>query len=353
MEKGALPRPNGRNVTQLTLERIAELAGVSRSTASRVLNQHPSVRPEVRERVWQVVQAHDYQPHQAARALASRRTNTIGLVIPETVARLFADPFFALLTQGIASICNQHGYFLALTLMTDSTDHDTLYRRILRSSLIDGVIVASATLDDPITQRLQESRHPCIIVGRHPDCPDIPWVDVDNVAGAKSMVEHLIALGHRRIATITGPLNTGAGRDRLEGYRQALTRASIVQDGALVTEGDFTEESGFYAMKRLMRTEPTAVFAASDMMAIGAMKALAQAGRRVPKDVSVAGYDDIPAAMLVEPQLTTVQQVVVDLGRVAAEKLMDFLENREAKIHPQLLSTHLVIRDSTRLVNSN
>lgn len=335
----------------LTLEQVAKLAQVSRSTVSRVINEHPNVRPEVRERVWQIIQTHDYQPHQIARMLVTGRTNTIGVIIPEAVTRLFNDPFFPQLTRGIAEVCSRYRYSLVLSMMTTHAERDVHYRRILRNGQLDGVIVASASLDDPIIPRLQESRCPCVLVGRHPAYPNLPWVDVDNITGARSMTEHLISLGHRRIAAIVGPLNTIVGQERREGYLQALAQAGIAGNEALMTEGDFTEESGFYAMKRLARMEPTAVFAASDMMAIGAIKALTQMGRRVPDDVSVAGFDDVPAAMLIEPQLTTVQQVVVDLGRMAAEKLMAKLEYRDGSTQPQLLSTHLVVRNSTRSIH--
>jgi LacI family transcriptional regulator len=332
----------------LTLEQVAQLAGVSRSTVSRVINEHPSVRPEVRERVWKVIRAKNYQPHQAARTLVTRRTNAIGLIIPEAVTRLFTDPFFPQLTQGIAEVCNQRGYHLMLTLMTASTDRDALYRRILYSGQLDGVIVASAQLNDPIVPRLQESRHPCVLVGHHPDYPKLPSVDVENVIGARNMTDYLIGLGHRRVATITGPLSSIAGRDRLEGYRQALAQASLLYDETLVAHGDFTEGSGFYGMQALLRAEPTAVFAASDVMAAGAIRALAQAGRRVPEEISVAGYDDAPIATLVNPQLTTVRQSVIDLGRIAAEKLIALLENHGVAIQPQYLPTHLIVRQSTR-----
>ncbi len=334
-----------------TLEEIAKLAGVSRSTVSRVINDHPNVRDEVRERVWRVIRAQNYQPHQAARALATRRTNAIGLIIPETVSRLFTDPFFPQLIQGIADVCNQRGYYLMLTLMTAATNRNGFYRRILHSGQLDGVIVASAQLNDPIVPRLRESHQPCVLVSRHPDYPDIPWVDVDNVAGARSMVSYLIGLGHRRIGTITGPLGAISAQDRLAGYRQALEQAGLPYDETLVVEGDYTEAGGYNAMEQLLRTEPTAVFAASDVMAVGAMKALAQAGLRVPDDVSVAGYDDIPMAALVSPPLTTVRQSVVELGRVAAETLISLLDNPDVSVSSQLLSTCLVVRESTRRIS--
>lgn len=333
-----------------TLEQIAKLAGVSRSTVSRVINEHPSVRDEVRARVWRIIREQNYQPHQAARTLVTRRTNVVGLIIPETVARLFTDPFFAQLIQGIAEVCNQRSYYLMLSLMIARMDRDALYRRILYSGQLDGLIIAAAPLDDPIMPRLEERLCPCVLVGRHPDYPHIPWVDVDNVAGARNLTEYLIGLGHRRIATITGPMNTIVGRERFEGYRQALAQAEIPHDDDLVAASDFTEDGGFRAMKRLLHAKPTAVFAASDAMAAGAMQALVQAGLRVPDDVSVAGYDDAPTATLVDPSLTTVRQSAVELGKVAAETLISLLENPDTPVPSQKLSTSLVVRDSTKRV---
>jgi LacI family transcriptional regulator len=332
----------------LTLEQVAKLAGVSRSTVSRVINEHPSVRSDVRERVWQVIHTYNYQPHQAARTLVTQRTNAIGLIIPEAVTRLFTDPFFPYLTQGIAEVCNQRGYYLMLTIMTPRTDRDTLYRRILYSRQMDGVIVASARLTDPILPLLYGTQQPFVLVGHHPDYPNATWVDVDNVTGAKSMIEYLIGLGHRRIGTVTGPLKAIAGQDRLEGYRQALAQGGIPYDEALVAEGDFTEGSGFCAMEQLLQAKPTAVFAASDTMAIGAMQALVKAGLRVPDDISVAGYDDAPIATMVNPPLTTVQQPIVDLGKAAAESLIRLLETQDVPVPPLLLSTYVVVRQSTR-----
>jgi LacI family transcriptional regulator len=315
-----------------------------------VFNKHPSVSPEVRERVWQIALSKHYQPCQAARTLVTRRTNMIGLIISEPITRLFTGPFFPALIQSIAEACNQHKYYLTLVLMTTNTDREALYSQTLHSGQLDGAIATSLVLDDPLLLHLQTSQLPCVLVGHHPGYPQIPSVDVDNVSGARTMTEYLISLGHRRIATITGPLNMISGQERFQGYRQALSQAGIEYDDALTAEGDYTEESGFDAMKRLLRANPTAVFAASDMMAMGAMKALAQTRWRVPEDISVAGYGDAPIATFVEPSLTTMQQVVPDLGRTAAEMLIALLNDPSVVARSQLLPTRLIVRHSTRSI---
>jgi LacI family transcriptional regulator len=317
-----------------------------------VVNQHPNVRPEVRERVWEVIRKTGYQPHAAARSLATRRTRVIGLIIPQAVTTLFTDPYFPILIRGVADACNAHNYHLMLSLFSrrrvqeSRARQDLLYQQVLRSRYLDGVVVSSAPLDDPIFPRLLEDGVPFIIVGRYPH-ERANYVDVDNVVGARMAVEHLLRLGHERVATITGPLNMCAGQDRLEGYRQALAARGIPVDEDLIAEGDFTEQGGQAAMRRLLPHRPTAVFAASDMMAAGAIKVLREAGLRVPEDVAVVGFDDIPLASMVEPPLTTVRQPIEQLGSMAVELLVSLMENPgEETVHRVVLPTELVIRAS-------
>jgi LacI family transcriptional regulator len=331
-----------------TLEEVAKLAGVSRSTVSRVINDQPNVRPEVRERVWQVIREVDYQPHAAARSLVTNRTHIVGMVIPEAVTTLFADPFFPLLLRGATESCNSHQYQLMLSLFTANVGRQEIYQRILRSGYLDGALVASASLKDPIVPNLLRDRIPFISIGRHPD-ERVHYVDVDNVGGARMAVEHLIRLGHRRIATITGPMDVVHGQDRLSGYRQALEARGIPVEEELIVEGDYTEASGMVAMQQLLPASPSAVFVASDMMAIGALKALRQADLQVPQDIALVGFDDIPIASAIEPALTTVRQPIERMASMAVEVLLSVLETsfqEEATAQRIVLPTELVVRAS-------
>jgi LacI family transcriptional regulator len=331
-----------------TLEEVAKLAGVSRSTVSRVVNHSPHVSPETREKVWEAIQTSGYQPHAAARSLVTNRTRVISVIIPEAVTTLFSDPFFPLLLRGATDACNAQRYHLMLSLFTDPAERQEMYRRVLYSGLVDGVIVASSPLDDPLIPNLQQDHIPFISVGRHPD-PDVDYVDVDNVGGARMATEHLIRLGHRRIATIAGPLDTVAGQDRLRGYRQALETRHIPVPDELIAEGDFTESSGHAAARQLLSGSPTAIFAASDMMAIGALKAARDAGLRIPQDLALVGFDDVPVASVIEPALTTVRQPIERLGSMAVEILLDVLENGEdggSSTHRVVLPTELAVRAS-------
>jgi LacI family transcriptional regulator len=335
-------------VVSLTLEEIAKLAGVSRSTVSRVINQQPSVREEVREEVWRVVRETGYMPHAAARSLASRRTRVIGVIIPEAVTTLFTDPFFPLFLRGVTERCNAHDYYLMLSLFNGPGDQEERYRRIVGSNHLDGVIVASTRMDDPLFPRLLQDGIPFVLAGRLPD-QRVNYVDVDNVGGARMAVEHLIRLGHERIGTITGPLSMITGQDRLEGYRHALEAHRIPVRDELIVEGDFTEAGARMGAQQLLAASPTAIFAASDSMAIGVLKALREAGLRIPEDVALVGFDDIPIASAIEPALTTVHQPIEGLGSMAADLLLHWLEHPpegEAPTQRIVLPTKLVIRDS-------
>ena len=199
-----------------TLEEVARLAGVSRSTVSRVINDHPSVRSETRERVWQAIRKSGYQPHALARSLVTNRTQIIGMVIPEAVTTLFTDPFFPILLRGATEACNEHGYQMMLSLFSPSADRQEIYQRLVRNAYLDGVIVASAGLNDPLISDLLRDGVPFVCVGRHPN-GQVHYVDVDNAGGALMAVEHLIRLGHRRIGALSGRPDMAAGQDRLEG----------------------------------------------------------------------------------------------------------------------------------------
>lgn len=331
-----------------TLEQVAKIAGVSRSTVSRVINQQPHVRPQVRERVWEAIRQVGYQPHAAARSLATNRTHVIGMIIPQAVPTLFTDPFFPLLLRGATEACNSHQYQLMLSLFIPDADRQEIYRRILRSGYLDGAIVASVSLDDPLVPNLLRDRIPFVSVGRHPN-GRVHYVDADNINGARMAVEHLIRLGHRRIATITGPLDMIAGQDRLSGYRQALQGRGIPVEEELIVEGDFSESGGMAAMQRLLPASPSAVFVASDTMAVGALKALRQAGWRVPQDIALVSFDDIPIAPAIEPALTTVRQPIQRMGSMAVEVLLSLLENSSEEEVPAqriVLPTELVVRAS-------
>jgi LacI family transcriptional regulator len=328
-----------------TLEEIARLAGVSRSTVSRVINQHPNVRPEVRERVWRVIREVGYYPHAAARNLVTRRSQIVGVVIPETLPKVFGDPYFPVVLHAISEALAERGYLLVLSLLTPQQEED-FYRRALRGRVVDGIILVSARTTDPLIARAYREGLPVVSIGRYPEEPNVSYVDVDNVEGARVATEHLLRLGRRRVATIAGPQTMAPGVDRLEGYRIAMQAWGIHPPPEWIAEGDFTEAGGYIAMRRLLPAHPDAVFVASDLMAVGALKAIREAGLRVPDDIALVGYDDVELARYTDPPLTTVRQPIAELGRVAVRLLLRQLEEGARDPQRVILPTELVIRTS-------
>lgn len=330
----------------LTLEDIARQAGVSRSTVSRVVNNHPNVREDVRKRVWEVIKSTGYHPHAAARTLASQRSWMLGLILPRSVSTVFTDPYFPHLTQGIAQACNQFNYTLSLFIVGTREDEEKIYPRVARRGLLDGILVQEGVIGDRLIDRLISTEIPLVILGRPHRAEQVSYIDVDNVTAAYRAVNHLIRLGYRRIGTITGPARSTVSIDRREGYTRALAEQGWNVDESLVAEGDFTETGGYEAMLRLLPAGPEAIFAASDLMALGAMRAAREAGRRIPDDMAFVGFDDLSIATLADPQLTTVRQPVVLFGSQAVELLIDLIENGVKPARRIIMDTELIIRDS-------
>jgi LacI family transcriptional regulator len=334
------------SMKRITLDDVARIAGVSRATVSRVMNDHINIREEVRNRVKQVIAETGYHPHLAARSLASNRSNILGLVVPSTVQIVFTDPYFPLLIQGITQACNANHYTLSLFLFHTVEEEHYAIERIVGAGLIDGLIITADTKDETLIAHLLEQEKPFVQIGRPQKLDRISFVDVDNVGGSYSAVKHLIEIGYHRIATIATRKNT-AGQDRLTGYRQALTDHGEAVDNNLIVFGDYSEESGYLAMKQLLSRNPDAVFVGSDTMALGALRAIQEAGISVPNDVALASFDDLPATARTNPPITTVRQPIKRSGMVAVETLFDILQS---DIHPPrhiILPTELIVRSSS------
>jgi len=330
-----------------TLEDIAKLAGVSRSTVSRVVNEKPNVQKNVRKRVMEVIEETGYHPNAAARTLASQRSWMIGLILPLNASLFFTDPYYSHLTKGIAQACNDNNYTLALFLAGSKEDEKKTFPRISRKGFLDGVVIQSGHHgDQAIIGRMIDVGIPIVVAGRPFRSDNVSYIDIDNVNAAYSAVTHLIRLGHKRIATITGPLNSTVGIDRKNGYCKALIERDIEINEDLIIEGDFTEAGGNLAMQQLLPTNPDAVFAASDVMALGAMRAVREAGLSIPDDIALVGFDDLPLATLSDTKLTTIRQPVVEFGEESIEILIDIIKNGNEPPRHVIMSTELVIRDS-------
>jgi DNA-binding LacI/PurR family transcriptional regulator len=330
-----------------TLEAVARRAGVSRATVSRAINGGVRVSPQAREAIDRAIAELGYIPNRAARSLVTRRTDSIALVVPETGSKLVGDPFLTGALQGVTKALAGTEFQLVLLIAQEAGDTDRLLR-YLRAGHVDGALVMSHHREDHLPTELAKVGMRCVFVGRplDPGGVSVPYVDVDNVGGAQSATEHLIARGARRIATIAGPPDMPAGVDRLDGWRTALRSADLADD-AVVT-ADFTAEGGAKAMRSLLTQWPEldAVFVASDLMATGAMAVLREADRVIPDDVAVVGFDDSMLAPATVPPLTTVRQAVEELGQWMAELLLAQLRGESVQPGGQILPTRLVVRES-------
>lgn len=334
---------------KLTLEKIGELAGVSRATVSRVINNHPNIREEVRQRVLAVIATTGYQPNQAARSLASNRTGLLGLVVPRVMQTLFTDLYYPRLLEGVSQACNENNYTLTLFIFHTEAEEQQLAAQIMRQGFLDGVIIAGLHLDGSLNQLLYSGK-PVLVIGEPLDYPQASFVDVDNRAGAYTAVSHLISLGHKRIATITGRLDMAAGQQRRQGYLDALQGHNLPIDEALIVPGDFEQEKAYQVTLDLLPQNPDAIFVASDSMALSALQALADAGLQVPEDVAVVGFDDLTlvdtAVPFILPPLTTIRQPIRRMGVLAVETLLEIIKHPQAPPRRVILPTELIVRQS-------
>ncbi|MFI6272188.1 LacI family DNA-binding transcriptional regulator [Micromonospora zamorensis] len=340
-----------RSLGRPTLDAVAARAGVGRGTVSRVVNGSPQVSPEARAAVQQAIAELGYVPNRAARALVTQRTDSVALVVSESGERVFTEPFFASIVRGISSALLETPMQLWLAMAQSPVERERVEHH-LTNQHVDGVLLLSLHDSDPLPTLLEERGLPAVLGGRparmlQPGAQPAWFVDVDNVGGARQAVEYLTGLGRRRIGTIAGPQDMGAGLARLAGYTEAVKATGGVNPD-LIAYGDFSEGSGAAAMRRLLDSCPDldAVFVASDLMAFGALRTLREAGRRVPEDVAVVGFDDATIAQQAEPPLTTVFQPVEEMGRQMARLLVARIRGEDLPAPHILLDTQLIHRAS-------
>lgn len=329
-----------------TIIDVAQQAGVSIKTVSRVLNQEPGVHSETREQVLAVVQRLNYRPKQSARSLAGGRSFLLGL--------LYYDPsaaFVGGVQQGATLRCRESGYHLVVeSLHNDAPDLAVQVDRMVSALRPDGMILTPPLCDNPqVLQALRDSRTPCVLVSPADDSPDLPSVRMDDQRAAEEIINLLISLGHQRIAIIKGAKDQAATKLRYQGYLAALKAHRIALDKALVVQGEFTFDSGVEAAYKLLslRQRPTAVFASNDDMALGVLAAAQRLGLAVPGDLSIAGFDDTPASARVWPPLTTVRQPMDEMARAAVDMLIGGSRGEGGVAQHQVLPHELVVRDST------
>jgi DNA-binding LacI/PurR family transcriptional regulator len=327
-----------------TLDEVARLAGVSRAAASRAITGSGHASAATREAVERAVRELGYVPNPTARALATQQSGAVVLAVSHQDPELFADPFYGQVIAGVSAALERTDLVLMLALAASEVGRARL-EEILRSGRADGVMLMELHGDDPLYRLAVKLGVPVVCGGRPLHVEPAWYVDADNRGGARLAVEHLVTGGRRRIGIITGVLDTHVGAARLAGFREALAVAGL--PASMVAEGDFTEDSGFAAMTRLLDAYPDvdAVFAASDNMAAGALRALRGAGRSVPGDVALVGFDDHVIARHMSPALTTVAQPIRQLGWEMASMLVRLIGGEQPG--SLILPTRLVVRESS------
>lgn len=321
---------------------VAKLAGVSTATVSRALANNYPVAEKTKSKVMEAIQTLGYEPNGMARNLRKMETKTVIVLVPD-----LQNPFFFEVIRGMEDVAAQEGYHIFLGNTNNNVEREREYIQLLNERMADGLILTTARVEKDYIVELSKKK-PLVLACEYVEGTEIPSVSIDNVSSARKAANHLLAAGHKRVAYLSGPMNVVLSRDRMNGYLQALHSKEIPVDELLIQEGDFSFESGYLLARKLLSlpAPPTAIFAASDEMAIGAMKAVKEARLSVPKDVAIVGFDNIHMSTVVEPALTTISQPKYVIGRTAMEMLLNLIRKVPVSRQQTVLPDELIVRES-------
>jgi LacI family transcriptional regulator len=329
---------------KLSVHDIAALSGVSAATVSRVINGYEHVSDKTRQRVLEVIERYDYQPNTVAQALARQSSRVIGILVPELVSEVFADPFFANLIQSITYSANHLDYDVTLWL-TSTEDNSRVFNRVLNDSLSDGLIIAETSINPMVTELLDRKKKPYMLIGRPIGRGKaVNFVDSENLQGAYMMTQYLIEQGYQRIGIIPGREDLPSAIDRIAGYREAIEEAGLPE--IIAPSGRYTKNGGYKSMVYLLQQDVDAVFCSSDLMSVGAIQAIHEAGLNVPDDIAIGSFDDMPNVQDIQPALTTIRQNLPAVAQMAVEGLVGILEGEIETPFRQVLPVEIVIRES-------
>lgn len=331
--------------TMTTIKDIARKAGVAPSVVSRALNNKYGVKDSTKKLILKLAQEMNYYPNIAARSLVTRKTETIGIMMAD-----ISEPYYSQLIRGMEYIANQTGYTLLFSNSYESVEHNRVLQKMINAERVDGIIIVGSNIQEKnFSLTLLEEKIPFVLVERSFSDPRVNCIWVDNVTGAYLATKHLIEKGHRKIAHITGNLYFQVALDRIEGYKKALQESGIKYSEELVVSGNFTCQGSYKAMKEILRHHPycTAVFAANDSMAYGALQAIAEVGLTIPDDIAIIGFDDLEFSSLTNPPLTTIHQPRYEMGQKSLELLIAILRGEQENGAKICLNPEIVIRCST------
>ncbi|ANY65826.1 LacI family transcriptional regulator [Paenibacillus sp. BIHB 4019] len=334
----------------VTIKDIAKAAGVSPSTVSRVVSKHPRISKETADKVKRIMAEMGYHPNAMAKSLVSKTTNTLAIMLPRPAEELFQDFFFGELLRGILTHSTRAGYDMLLTTATGEHDEIETVSRLVLGRRVDGVILLSARVKDPLIQYLNEQRFPSVLIGRTDDSnPHILTVNNNNVQAAYDAAQHLILQGHERIGFVSGPRNLTVSYDRMEGYRQALANAGLKLNSEWVVEGEFLQESGFRAMSFLMEMpdRPTALIVIDDVVAFGVLRGLTELGYSVPDDICIVSFNNIALSELATPPISSTDIGTYQLGYTASQKLVRLIQDEPIHQSSTIIPHRLIVRESS------
>jgi len=326
-----------------TIKDVAKLAGVHPSTVSRVINDDSRISEKTKIKVVQVIQKLGYSPNAIARGLKTKKTQTIGMLIPD-----ISNPFFADLARGVEDAANENSYNVILCNSDEKLEKERTYLEVLKEKRVDGLILCTAHIRDKSILKLEKKKFPYVLVSRDIAGLDKNCIIVNDIVGGAMATEYLIKLGHRKIAHITGSYKVRSAINRLEGYKIALEKNHIKYKEALVEEGDFKIMGGFQAMEKLLKLPelPTAIFAANDLLAMGAIQAIQKKKYHIPNDFCIIGFDDIKLASFIYPALTTIRQPMLEMGKKAVKTLLSIIRGGKFNQKKIVLQPKLIVRES-------
>ncbi|WP_091015894.1 MULTISPECIES: LacI family DNA-binding transcriptional regulator [Paenibacillus] len=333
----------------ITIKDIAKLAGVSPSTVSRVISNHPRISTKTSLKVKQIMKELNYHPNIMAKSLVSKTTHTLGIMLPRPAEELFQNYFFGELLRGIITHATRMNYELLLTTETSSDNELHAISRLVHGRRVDGILLLGSKRDDPIITFLEAEKFPFVLIGRSEAHPNAPMVDNDNVQTAYDATHHLIAQGHTRIGFVSGPPDITLSHDRMLGYQKALAQAGLDADSDWIVEGEFLQESGFRAMSLFMSlpNRPTAIVVIDDNVAFGVLRALAELHYLVPEDISVVSFNNIALSELASPPLSSIDIGTYQLGYTAVQVLLKILSGEPQPHNPVIIPHRLIVRESS------
>ncbi|GGF94158.1 LacI family DNA-binding transcriptional regulator [Paenibacillus abyssi] len=335
---------------QVTIKDVAKAAGVSPSTVSRVISNHPRISRKTVAKVKSIMEELGYHQNMMARSLVSKTTRTIGMILPRSAEELFLNFFFPESIRGIVTQSTRSGYDLMMT--SGASEHEELEAilRLVRGRRVDGIILLSSRVHDPLISFLHAQKFPFILIGRSPEYPDILSIDNDNIQASYDATRHLISLGHERIGFVSGPSHLVVSQDRLVGYKKALADYNLALNPRWIVEGEFLQESGYHAMSLIMNLpqRPTALVIIDDIVAFGVLRGLSELGYSVPHDISIISFNNIALSELTNPPLSSIDIGIYQMGYTASNLLIQSIEEQQPEQNRIIIPHRLVTRESTK-----